>query len=160
MVAQPMGQVLALALRQAGEADFFAVLANCGDNVEGERECAASVTERHDRRGTLSHCMEKRSQLRVQRFFRSDRRLAYLNLRIDGWSARSGPILAYREDEHLLPSIVDRDILPGLEEAQLAHALRGNAAGREVSHASRFELQPHIGDVHFAGENRDRKSTR
>ena len=89
----------------------------------------------------------------MQRFFRSHRWFRHPNLRVDGGSARRISIGSDGEDEHFLASIVDRDVLLRLKETQLAHALGGDAAGREVGHASGFEFQPHIGDVNLAGKN-------
>src|SRR5579872_2943487 len=42
-----------------------------------------------------------------------------------------------------------------LEQPELADAIRGDAAGGKVGHASALELQPDIGDVDFGGQDGD-----
>ncbi len=58
------------------------------------------------------------------------------------------------EYQDVLPAVVQRHILPGLEETHLANPLGGNPAGGEIGHASGFELQAHVGNIGFAGKNR------
>ncbi len=51
------------------------------------------------------------------------------------------------DHQQILARVVDRDILMRLKEAQLAHALRADAAGGEVGHAAGFKLDAHVGDI-------------
>src|SRR5216684_4415963 len=63
-------------------------------------------------------------------------------------------VLSDGEDQDFLASVVERHILPGLEEAQLAHAFGGNAAGGKVGDAAGFEFEADVGDVNLAREYR------
>ncbi len=135
-----------------GQADFVAVLADGGDDFESQGECASSIFQRDYRGGSLTYGTEKGSQLRVKRFLGGDRRLGYADLRIDGGSA--GAIGSDGEDQHLLAAVIEGNVLAGLKETQFANALGGDAAGREVGDAARFKLNPHVGDVRFAREDR------
>ena len=45
--------------------------------------------------------------------------------------------------------------MAGLEEAQLADLLGGDAGGGEVGDAAGFELDADVGDIDFAGEDRE-----
>ena len=40
------------------------------------------------------------------------------------------------DHEHVFAGVIDRNVLPGLEEAELAHPLRADAAGGKVGHRS------------------------
>ena len=145
---------LAFRPRYAGKPNFLPMRANLGHNIERKRERAAAVFKRHHRRTAFPYRVKKRLQFRMQRLFRSHRWFGHFNLWIDRGSACRCRIGSDGEDEHLLASIVDRDILLGLEETQLAHALGRDAAGGEVGHTSRFEFQPHIGDIRLSRKNR------
>ena len=59
------------------------------------------------------------------------------------------------DGEELLASEVEGEILVGLEETEFADLLGGDAAGGEVGDAAGFELDADVGDVGFAGENRE-----
>ena len=76
---------------------------------------------------------------------------ANANLRID---RRSPGISANAENRHILPSVVERNVLLWLKEPQLAHPLGRNPAGGEIRHTSRCELQTHIGNIHLGRKNR------
>src|SRR5580698_11231216 len=92
------------------------------DDVEGQGERAVAVFQGYGWRGTLLHRAQKRFQLRVQRFLRSYWRFADRNLRIHrGGSGRALPsaVLSDRENQNLLASVVERDVLARLKEAQL-----------------------------------------
>ncbi len=57
--------------------------------------------------------------------------------------------------EEFLAGEVEGEILVGLEEAELADLLGGDAAGGEVGDAAGFELDAYVGDVGFAGDDRE-----
>ncbi len=56
-------------------------------------------------------------------------------------------------DQHIAASVVNGDVLARLKEAQLAHALSGDARGGEVGDASRLEFDAHVGDVNLWRED-------
>ena len=60
-----------------------------------------------------------------------------------------------REDGGFLLLVIERDVLVRLEEAQLADAFGGDAAGRQIRDAAAGKSQAHIGDVHFVRQNGD-----
>ena len=64
-------------------------------------------------------------------------------------------VAAHAEDGEILAGVVERQVLVGLEEAEFADALGGDAAGGEVGHAAVGELQADVGDIHLAGEDGD-----
>src|SRR5229473_938254 len=121
-----VGALSGLSSGDAREPYFPSMLANLTHNIKRERKRAPAIFERHQRRGALPHRVQKRSQLRMQRFFGSDRRFGDFNLRIDGGSARRRSVSSNGEDEHFLASVIDGDVLVRLEETQLAHAFGGN----------------------------------
>ncbi len=57
------------------------------------------------------------------------------------------------DGEKLLTGEVEREVLVGLEEAELADLLGGDAAGGEVGDAAGGELEADVGDVGLAGED-------
>ena len=57
------------------------------------------------------------------------------------------------DGEELLAGEVEREILVGLKETELADLLGGDAAGGEVSDAAGFEFDADVGDVGLAGKN-------
>src|SRR5437588_838717 len=59
----------------------------------------------------------------------------------------------HRENHGVLPSIIHRDVLSGLEEAQFTNLFGTHAAGREVGYTSAVENQAHVGDVHVFAEH-------
>jgi len=63
------------------------------------------------------------------------------------------PRLADADDQQILPGVVDGDILAGLEEAQFADTLGGDARGGEVGHAAGFELDADVRDVYLGGQD-------
>ena len=72
------------------------------------------------------------------------------DLRIGG--SRAGCVahcVIEADDKHILAGVVDGDVLAGLEKAQLADALGGDAGGGEVSYAAGVELDADVGDVNF-----------
>src|SRR3954451_23709842 len=130
------GQGCNLLFRMAdcGEADFVAVLAHGGHDIESQGECASAVFQRDHRGGSFTDGAQKRSQLSMKRFLGSDRRLGYADLRIDGGSARAvGPD---GEDQHLLATVIEGNVLARLKESQFSNALGGDAAGGEVRDAA------------------------
>ncbi len=58
-----------------------------------------------------------------------------------------------RDGEELLTGEVEREVLVGLEEAELADLFGGDAAGGEVGDAAGFELDANVGDVGLARED-------
>ena len=64
----------------------------------------------------------------------------------DGWIDADG--------EEFLTREVERKVLVGLEETEFANLLGGDAAGREVGDAARFEFDANVGDVRFVREDR------
>ena len=63
----------------------------------------------------------------------------------DGWIDADG--------QEFLAGEVEREILVGLEETELADLLGGDSAGGEVGDAAGFELDADVGDVGLAGED-------
>jgi hypothetical protein len=91
----------------------------------------------------------------LQRFFRDDRKFGNLDVRVDRWSPGDLTFLAHAEQQNILAAVVQRYILPRLKESYFAHTFGRNPAGGEIRHATRFELQAHVGDVGLAGKNRE-----
>ena len=57
------------------------------------------------------------------------------------------------DGENVLAGVVDGEILMGLEEAELAHLLRADAAGGEVGDAARSELDADVGNIDLGSED-------
>ena len=112
------------------------MLVNIGDDVQREREGAPSVFERDDGRGAAADSRLGTNAVR-QRSGSSDVTGGF-SMPICGIDRRRDVrrAAAYRERDHVLPAIVDGNVLARLEEAQLADAFRGNAAGSEVGDAA------------------------
>src|SRR5947207_15954728 len=108
------------------------MLLNLRENLQRDREGAASIFERNNRIAARPNRLQKRPYLCPQRLFRFDRRLNYFDLRIRRRLALLG---ADREYHHILPSIINRDILPRLKKPQLADPLGRDTAGGKVRHA-------------------------
>ena len=80
----------------------------------------------------------------------------------EGWAVASAAcneamvagsaLAAYVDGEEFLAGEVEREILVGLEEAELADLLGGDARGGEVGDAAGLELDADVGDVDFARE--------
>src|ERR1700758_2062336 len=104
-----------LRLGDPREPHFLPVVANCFQNLKCQRQRAAAIFERNQRRGPLPHRTQKRLWLRMQRFFRRNRKLGHANLGIRGRGSCRSPILANGEDQHLLASVVERNVLLRLE---------------------------------------------
>src|ERR1051326_5340959 len=60
-----------------------------------------------------------------------------------------------RKDRTLLPAVIERDVLAGLEEAQLPNSFRGDPAGGEICDASRRKGEPDIRNVDLSGQDRN-----
>ena len=88
----------------------------------------------------------------MKRFFGGDGWLRNADLGIDGRSSGRRSV-ADGEDENFLASVIERDVLARLEEAELADTLGRDAAGGEVGDASGFEFETDVGDIDFAGED-------
>ena len=69
--------------RQAREADFLSMIADCGDDLQRQSQGTTSVFERNYRSRTLAHGVKEGFQLGMEGLFGGDRRLTYANLRID-----------------------------------------------------------------------------
>lgn len=71
--------------------------------------------------------------------------------------APEGDLAAIGDGElgSILFGVVEGDVLAGLEQAQFADALHGDAAGGEVGDAAIVKLEAYVGDVDFGGEDRD-----
>src|SRR5438309_6859307 len=138
-----------LRLREAGKIHFLPVLTDGFHNFQRQSQRSAAIFERDLWRGALANRTKKRLQLRVQRLFGGDRRFGDANLGISRRRSRLRPIVAYGENQDLLSSVVERNILPWLEKTKLTHPLGRNAAGSEVRDAAGFQLQPDVRDVHF-----------
>src|SRR6202011_4051192 len=134
--------------------NLFPVIADSSYDVEGEGERPAAVFEGNGGSRTMTHRVQECLQLRMQGLFWSNRRLGNFNLRVHRRSAGGLCVSCDGEDQHFLASVVERHVLAGLEKTYLAHALGRNAASSEVGHAAGFELQPDVGNIHLAGENR------
>ena len=74
-------------MANCGEADFVAVLADGGNDLQSQSESASSIFKRDYRRGAFADGTEKGSQLSVKRFLGGHRWLGYADLGIDGRSA-------------------------------------------------------------------------
>ena len=57
--------------------------------------------------------------------------------------------------EHVLAREIERDVFVLLEEAHLADAFGGNAAGGEIRDGAGFKFDAGVGDVHFVGDHGD-----
>src|SRR5229473_655649 len=101
-----VGALSGLSSGDAREPYFPSMLPNLTHNIKRERKRAPAIFERHQRRGALPHRVQKRSQLRMQGFFGSHRRLGDFNLRIDSRRARRRAIGSNREDEQFLASVI------------------------------------------------------
>ena len=141
------GSLTALRMADCGETHFLAVLANGGHDFESQRECAPAIFQRDNRGGALTDGSGGRI---------SAQREAVLRKRPAAWSRRSADspkacrlcaVGSDGEDQHFLATVIERNVLPGLEETQLANPLGGDAAGSEVRDAARFKLHAHVGDV-------------
>src|SRR5437870_6952652 len=120
------------------------MLLNLRENFQRNRQSAASIFERNNRIAACPNRLQKRPYLCPQRLFLFDRRLNYFDLRI---RTRLALVSADREYHHILPSIINRDILPRLKKPQLADPLGRNPAGGKVRYASGFKLYAGIGNV-------------
>src|SRR5580698_4692481 len=148
------GEKSVLALGDSSQVNFLPVITNGRDNFQRQGKGAMTVFQRHRRRRAMMHGFKERLKFSVQRFLGGDGRLAHADLRVDRGSCRRLSICRDREDQNFLPPIIERDILPRLKKAQLAHALRRDAAGGEIRDTSRLEFQPYVGDIHLARKNR------
>jgi len=90
----------------------------------------------------------------VQRLLGRNRGPGDSDLRICGGIRRCQAILTDSEDQYLLASVIERNVLSRLEKAQLAHPLGGNPAGGKVRDAAGLQLQAHIGDVDLPRQDR------
>ena len=85
--------------------------------------------------------------------------LAFQRLRVAGpascWKSNfgCGPGLRHANAQRVLPRVVHRNVLVLLEEAQLAHAFDGDAAGGDVGHRAGGEFQARVRDVHLVGDD-------
>src|SRR3984893_5535129 len=110
------------ALSDAREINFLPVVANGSHNLQCQCQCAATVIERYNWRGALSNSPKERFEFRVQRLLGRNRGLGDSNLRICGRIRGRRAILTDGEDQHLLASVVERNVLPRLKKTQLAHS--------------------------------------
>lgn len=149
-----------------------------GLDFEGEGEGVAALAGGDVRVAAGTDGLEERLDLQAQRLSGSDRRLEERESGI-GAGVRTGGAggrqLSHdcRVDtaagdgrgnlgrdagietnhEQVLARVIDRNIRSGLEEAQLAHALGGDAGCGEVGHAAGFEFDANVGDVDFRRED-------
>src|SRR6202166_681204 len=128
-----------LRLGDARETHSLSVGANCIQNLKRQSQRAAAIFERNDRRGPLPYRTKKRLELGVQRFFGGNRKLRHSNLRIRGGISRRIPVMTHGEDQHLLASVVEGNVLLRLEKTQLAHPLGGDAGGRAARDAASLQ---------------------
>ena len=89
------------------------------------------------RRISRFYAVEKRSELELKR----------LRLRHRGLLEPDLAIGADGENRQILTRIVERQVLLGLEQAELADPLRGDTAGCQVCDAAVRELKTHIRDI-------------
>src|ERR1041385_1365027 len=114
-------------------------------------QCATAVLERDHGLLSRAHGLEKRLQFGAERLLVDHLRLQNFDLRI----CRGHPVLAADgEHQYVLTAVIERNVLMGLEESQLADALGGNSAGSKVSHTPRLELQPDVRYINFIRKNR------
>src|SRR5579883_1224098 len=96
------------------------MLLDVGHDFKGEGQGAAAVFEAHDRCRAAAHGVQKRPQFCHQRLAGFDRGLGHSDLRVGRGSGAGGLAGSHREDEHVLTPVVDRNVLAGLKETQLA----------------------------------------
>jgi len=65
----------------------------------------------------------------------------------------AGCALVYVDDEYVSTGVVDGDVLAGLEKAELADALGGDAGSGEVGDAAGFEFDARVGDIDLGGQD-------
>src|ERR1700733_483585 len=123
------------------------MLTNSGDDIERQGQGAALVFQRNARSGTVRDRMQERLQLRVQRLFLSDGRFGNLDLRIYRRHSSIFSVLPDGKDKHLLPAIVEGNILSRLKKSQLAHSFRGNAAGGKVCDTPGLQFQTDVCNI-------------
>ena len=71
-----------------------------------------------------------------------------------GWvQCGQGGDIGRVDDEEVLAGEVEREVLAGLEEAELADTLGADAAGGEVGDAAVFEFDADVGDVDLLRED-------
>ncbi len=90
----------------------------------------------------MPNALKKSRNLEPERFAGNDGGLLEVHggSCVRGCGAVAGTLGIDGDDEQVLSGVVDRDVLMRLEEAQLANALRGDAAGGEVGNRTGLEL--------------------
>ena len=132
--------------RRAGVVQFRR---SFGDRLR-QRERAAAVLAGHARRAARRRRPRRSRPARASAAPRST--TATSPPSIDG----IGAVALARSRQHfdLLRRVVDRQVRRRLEEADLAHPVAADPAGRQVGDAAVGEPEPRVGDVDAAGQHR------
>src|SRR4051812_30613364 len=133
------------------EVEATMVRLNLFKDFEGNSERAAAVFEGDDGLFAGADRVQKRVDFCVQGLFRSNFRFGYFNFRVGRGNAL---LAADGKHQDVLPAVVDGNVLPRLEKAQLAHSLRRDSTGGEVGDAAGFELNARVGDVDLVRKDR------
>lgn len=135
-----------------------------GKDVQGQGQGGATVFCGDDGLFTRAHAIGKGPQFQLKRFPGWDHELMQAQLRcgvlcghglqVDvraqgGWGHAGTIATGDVDDEHVLPGVVNGDVLMGLKEAELSHPFRTDAAGREIGNAAGSKFYTGIGDVNF-----------
>jgi dienelactone hydrolase len=121
------------------------MLFNFSKDVQSGVQRAQSVFAGNARRAPRGNTFQEIFHFELQRFGLFYRKI----LKADLLRRR------YRERRGLLALIVKRNVLAGLEQPQLPHPLRRDAAGGQVGDAAVGERQPYVGNVYFVGKDAD-----
>ncbi len=120
-----------------------------GLDLEGESEGLACLDGGDEWLGTVEDAVEEGLDLEAEGLAGGDWGLVEVEAGTGGWDGLGLGLGVDGDEEQVLAGVVDRDVLVGLEEAEFADALRGDAAGGEVGDAAGLELDAGVGDIHF-----------
>jgi hypothetical protein len=129
------------------------VLCYGGVDVQGEREGGAALLAGDLRLLAGADPFQKRFDFEAQRLALGDGRLGEGEAAEHAGGVGSAVLRLDVDEEQVLPCIVDGDVLMGLEEAELAHALGADAAGGEIRDTTGGELDADVRNIDFAREN-------
>ncbi len=122
------------------------VVLNTVHHAFSQSQCGPAFSPTHQRRFASAHRFDERRELGLQRLDGHGGKLAEVELRL-----RS--IMVDADHHHIAAREIHGDVLVGLEEAKLPHALGAGPAGGEIGHHSIFELHPRIGKVNLVREH-------
>jgi len=125
----------------------------------GKFESAAAGGTVDDRLCARADRFEERAQFGAERFFgrggnflESDFRLRVICCRASCGSGFRGACI-YADAKNVLAGEIERDVFVLLEEAHLADAFGGDAAGGEIRDGAGFKFDAGVGDVHFVADD-------